>query len=196
VAAATESIARSGLSEQLLQACQDGSLDAQRELYEFYKAKVYSLAVYLTGDAEMARDLTQEIFLKVFRDLRAFRFESSFNSWLYRLATNTCLNALRSRRTRREAPIEEVIGTPAEIDTDCSLEQRQVDRSIRREVQKAILSLKPPLRAVVVLRYIEELSYGEIAEALSCSEGTVASRLSRAHRLLESKLKLGKGKHS
>src|SRR5262249_909706 len=125
----------------------------------------------------------------------AFRFESSFNSWLYRLATNTCLNALRSRRTRREVCIEEVLGTPAEIDAGCSLEQRQVDRSIQRTVLKAILSLKPPLRAVVVLRYIENLSYGEIAEALSCSEGTVASRLSRAHRLLERKLKPGKGRH-
>ena len=192
--AATERITQSGLSEQLVRTCQDGSPEAQRELYECYKAKVYSLAVYLTGDAETAKDLTQEIFLKVFRDLRAFRFESTFSSWLYRLATNTCLNALRSRRARREVEIEEVLGTPAEIDAGCSLEQRQVDRSTQRAVRKAILSLKPPLRAVVVLRYIENLSYGEIAEALSCSEGTVASRLSRAHRLLERKLKFGAGR--
>jgi RNA polymerase sigma-70 factor (ECF subfamily) len=194
VGAAIERIAQSGLSEQLVRACQDGSPEAQRELYECYKAKVYSLAVYLTGDAETAEDLTQEIFLKVFRDLRAFRFESTFSSWLYRLATNTCLNALRSRRARREVEIEEVLGTPAEIDAGCSLEQRQVDRSTHLTVRKAILSLKPPLRAVVVLRYIENLSYGEIAEALSCSEGTVASRLSRAHRLLERKLKSGAGR--
>ena len=187
--AAIESITQSGLSEQLVRACQDGSLEAQRELYECYKAKVYSLAIYLTGDAEMARDLTQEIFLKVFRDLRAFRFESSFNSWLYRLATNTCLNALRSRRTRREVDIEEVLGTPAEIDAGSQLEQQQVDHSIQREVRKAILSLKPPLRAVVVLRYIENLSYVEIAETLSLSQGTVATRLNRAHRLLGRKLR-------
>jgi len=182
------------LSEQLVRTCQDGSPEAQRELYECYKAKVYSLAVYLTGDAETAKDLTQEIFLKVFRDLRAFRFESTFSSWLYRLATNTCLNALRSRRSRREVEIEEVLGTPAEIDPGYSLEQRQVDCSTQRAVRKAILSLKPPLRAVVVLRYVENLSYGEIAEALSCSQGTVASRLSRAHRLLERKLKSGAGR--
>jgi RNA polymerase sigma-70 factor (ECF subfamily) len=188
VGAATESIARSGLSEQLIRACQDGSLEAQRDLYECYKAKVYSLAVYLTGEAEIAKDLTQEIFLKVFRDLPAFRFESSFNSWLYRLATNTCLNALRSRRTRRESPIDDVLGTPAEIDADCSLEQQQMDHSIQQAVRKAILSLKPPLRAVVVLRYIENLSYGEISEALDISPGTVAARLNRAHRLLERKL--------
>jgi RNA polymerase sigma-70 factor (ECF subfamily) len=168
--------------------CQDGDSEAQRELYECYKTKVYSLAFYLSGDADLAKDLTQEIFLKVFRDLRAFRFESSFGSWLYRLATNTCLNALRSQRTRREVSIEEVLGTSAEMDAASSLEQQQVDRSIQRAVWKAILSLKPPLRAVVVLRYIENLSYGEIAEVLSCSAGTVAARLSRAHRLLERKL--------
>jgi RNA polymerase sigma factor (sigma-70 family) len=80
------------------------------------------------------------------------------------------------------------------IDAGCSLEQRQVDRSTQRAVRKAILSLKPPLRAVVVLRYIENLSYGEITGALSCSEGTMASRLSRAHRLLERKLKSGAGR--
>ena len=188
----TEVIAPKWLvSEQLVQACQDGSPEAQRELYECYKAKVYSLVVYLTGDLEMARDLTQEIFLKVFRDLRSFRFESSFNSWLYRLATNTCLNAIRSRRTRREVEIGEVIGTPAEIDANSWLERQQVDQSIQRAVRKAILSLKPPLRAVIVLRYVENLSYSEIAQALSCSEGTVATRLSRAHRLLERKLKSG-----
>lgn len=188
VAATTERIAHSGLSEQLVRACQDGDPEAWRGLYECYKAKVYSLAFYLTGDAELAGDLTQEIFLKVFRDLQAFRFESSFSSWLYRLATNTCLNALRSRRSRREVCFEEVLGTSAEIDTDCSLEQRQVDRSKQRAVWKAILSLKPPLRAVVVLRYIENLSYDEIAEVLSCPAGTVAARLSRAHRLLKRKL--------
>ncbi len=188
-----ERIAKDGLSEQLVRACQDGNPEAQRELYEYYKGKVYSLAIYLTGDAEMARDLTQEIFVKVFRDLRAFRFESSFNSWLYRLATNACLNTLRDRRSRREVGIEEVTDTPAEIDPGISLEQQQVSRSIQRAVRDAILSLKPPLRAVVVLRYIENLSYSEIAEALSCSAGTVASRLSRAHRLLERKLRSWQG---
>jgi RNA polymerase sigma-70 factor, ECF subfamily len=68
-----------------------------------------------------------------------------------------------------------------------------VNLSIQRVVRQAILSLKPSLRVVVVLRYIENLSYGKIAEVLSCSEGTVASRLSRAHRLLERKLKSGAG---
>ena len=185
----TERIAGNGLNEQLIRACQGGSPEAYREIYDCYKAKVYSLAAYMTGDPEAAKDLTQEIFLKLFRDIRAFRFESSFSSWLYRLATNACLNALRDRRSRREVGIEEAVGTTIEIDPDRSPEQKQMDQQVQRAIQEAILSLKPPLRAVVVLRYIEDLSYGEIAETLSCSEGTVASRLSRAHRQLERKLK-------
>jgi RNA polymerase sigma-70 factor (ECF subfamily) len=185
----TERIAKDNLSEQLVRECQNGCLEAQRELYERYKGKVYSLAIYMTGDTETARDLTQEIFVKIFRDLQAFRFESGFNSWLYRVAANTCLNALRRRRARREVGIEEVNGTGQEFDTGRSLEEEQMSRQIQRAVQGAILGLKPHLRAVVTLRYIEDLSYTEIAAALSCSEGTVASRLSRAHRLLERKLK-------
>ena len=172
-----------------MRACQEGSPEAQRELYECYKGKVYSLALYLTGDAELAHDLTQEIFVKAFRDLGAFRFASNFSSWLYRLATNTCLNALRARRARREVGIEEVDGTPQEFEVGRSLEQQQMSQQIQRAVREAILSLKPPLRAVVVLRYVENLSYSEIGAVLACSEGTVASRLSRAHRLLERKLK-------
>lgn len=181
--------AKDNLSEQIVRACQDGCPEARRELYERYKGKVYSLAIYMTGDAETARDLTQEIFVKVFRDLEAFRFESGFSSWLYRVAANTCLNALRNRRTRREVGIEEMAGTDQEFDTSRSLEEEQMSRQVQRAVREAILGLKPLLRTVVVLRYVEDLSYAEIAAALSCSEGTVASRLSRAHRLLERKLK-------
>lgn len=184
----TERLMQISLSEQLVRACLDGDSEAQRKLYECYKAKVYSLAIYLTGSVEMSEDLTQEIFLKIFRDLDSFRFDCDFGTWLYRLSVNTCLNALRRRRSRHETCIEEIIGTTAEMDKNKTQEQQQDDRLIQKSIQKAILSLKPRLRTVVVLRYIENLSYKEIAEVLSCSAGTVAARLNRAHRLLERKL--------
>ncbi|SRR6266404_129965 len=184
-----ERIARNVLSEQLVRACQDGSTEAYRELYECYKAKVYSLALYMTGDSHIAEDLTQEIFVKVFRDLPAFRFDASFSSWLYRVATNTCLNSLRGRRARREVAIEAVAGTRQEFDPKESLEDQEMRRQVQRAVREAILTLKPSLRVVVLLRYVEDLSYSDIGMVLSCSQGTVASRLSRAHRVLERKLK-------
>lgn len=189
-ATTTERLTQNNLSEQLVRACRENTPEAQRELYEHYKAKVYSLAIYMTGDAELAGDLTQEIFLKVFRDLSTFRFECNFGTWLYRLAVNTCLNALRKHRKHVEVDIEEIIGTPAEIAKDKSLDAELKDCLVREAVQKAILSLKPIFRTVVVLRYIEGFSYNEIAEVLSCSAGTVAARLNRAHRLLERKLHL------
>jgi len=192
-AATTERTVQGDLNEELVRACQDKDPEAQRELYECYKGKVHSLAIYMLGDPGMAEDLTQEIFLKVFRDLKAFRFESSFSSWLYRLATNTCLNALRNRRSRREVDIEAAAGTPVEFDSGGSLEQQRMSQQAQQAVEKAILSLKPPLRVVVVLRYIENLSYNEISKVLSCSEGTVASRLSRAHRLLARRLRSWQG---
>lgn len=181
------------LNDEIVRACQDRDPEAQRELYECYKGKVHSLAIYMLGDPGIADDLTQGIFLKVFRDLQAFRFESSFSSWLYRLATNTCLNALRSRRSRREIDIETVAHTAMEFDSGGSLEHHRMSQQVQQAVEKAILSLKPPLRVVVVLRYIENLSYSEISKVLSCSEGTVASRLSRAHRLLARRLRSWQG---
>jgi DNA-directed RNA polymerase specialized sigma24 family protein len=72
-AAKATTIAKNDLSDELIRRCQDGSVEAYRELYERYKKKVYSLAFYMTGDAEMANDMSQEIFLKVFRDLQTFR---------------------------------------------------------------------------------------------------------------------------
>jgi RNA polymerase sigma-70 factor (ECF subfamily) len=182
-----EKIAKNDLNEGLIRACQAGDREAFHVLYDCFKQKVYSLAVYMTGDAEFAKDLTQEIFVKIFRDIRGFRFESSFSSWLYRLSANTCLNALRNRRSRREVGIDDVSGTTADRAPDDPLEKHQTSAR-RNSVEQAILSLSPLLRAVVVLRYVDGLSYEEIAETLCCSEGTVASRLNRAHRVLERKL--------
>src|SRR5262245_65883369 len=105
----------------------------------------------MTGDAEMARDLAQEIFVKVFRDLQAFRFESGFSSWLYRVAANTCLNALRGRRARHEVGIEAVAGTGQEIETGRSVEEGQMSQQIRRAVREANVAVKQPWRGGVVL---------------------------------------------
>src|SRR5262249_30572645 len=152
-----EKTATNDLNEELIRACQAGDREAFHALYDCFRRKVYSLALFMTGDAELAKDLTQEIFVKVFRDIRAFRFDSNFSSWLYRLSTNTCLNALRTRRSRREVQIDELGGTSAEIAADNPLEQQVAD-SMRQAVSRAILKLSPPLRAVVVLRYVDGLA--------------------------------------
>jgi len=167
----------------LVQACRQGDREAFRALYEVYKDDVYSIAWHFTGDEEAARDVTQDVFLKLFSAIGGFRGESSFRTWLFRLVANACRDA--QRRTWRLVAAEVVLesaqdrGSP---DVDAR------EREISRRVRSAVVSLAPKVRLAILLRYVEDLSYSEIATALGCSPGTVASRLNRGHRMLAKRL--------
>jgi len=131
----------------------------------------------------------QTVFLSVYKSLPSFRFESSLATWIYRITVNACAGK-SLRRARDFVPLEAVLGSGAEIDPDLGPEER-LERSERQEIiQRAVLELSPKLRTVVVLKYLEGLSYDEIAAVLECSPGTVASRLHRALSELEGRLHL------
>jgi RNA polymerase sigma-70 factor (ECF subfamily) len=167
----------------LVEACRQGDREAFRALYEAYKDDVYSIAWNFTGDEETARDVAQDVFLKLFSAIGGFRGESSFRTWLFRLVANACRDA--QRRSRRLVPLEGVLEKaedPGSSDADAR------DREISRRVRSAVVSLAPKIRLAILLRYVEELSYSEIAAALRCSPGTVASRLNRGHRMLAERL--------
>jgi RNA polymerase sigma-70 factor (ECF subfamily) len=127
------------------------------------------------------------VFLKVMREIARFRGEAAFSTWLYRLVVNACVDRARSRRG-------DVVGEdPATLDSipaspTLSHEEMFASREVAASVQRAVATLPPKLRAAILLRYFEELSYSDMATALNCSMGTVASRLSRGHRLLAKKL--------
>jgi RNA polymerase sigma-70 factor (ECF subfamily) len=159
---------------QLLAACARGETEAWSELFEAYKARVYSLAWHLTGDPPEAEDVTQEVFLKLINRLGQFRSEARFSTWLYRIVVNTTLDRRRARR--RLLPLHQV-GLPPLL---AAQERGAMRAEARQRVQRALQSLSPKLRAVVALRYGSGLSYAEIGAVLGLSEGTVASRLSRA----------------
>ena len=171
------------ISPALLDACRRGDRDALRALYEAHKDRVYSVAFYFFhGDAATAADMTQQVFLKVIRQLGGYRGESSFSTWLHRIVVTTCVD--RTRQMRREP-------MPAEPATLDGLEHPAVSHEdqfargeLAQSVQRAIAALPAKLRIAILLRYFDDLSYSEMATALHCSAGTVASRLSRAHRLL------------
>ena len=167
----------------LVEACRQGDREAFRALYEVYKDDVYSIAWNFTGDEETARDVTQDVFLKLFSAIGGFRGESSFKTWLFRLVANACRDA--QRRRRRLVPLEVVL-EKAEDPGSPDADTRQ--REISRRVRSAVVSLAPKLRLAILLRYVEDLSYSEIAAALGCSPGTVASRLNRGHRILAERL--------
>jgi RNA polymerase sigma-70 factor (ECF subfamily) len=161
----------------------DGDPDAFRLLYEKYGEKVFASAYRIVGEYHAAADLAQEIFVKVHGELRRFKFESKFSTWLFRVTVNHALN--RASEGSRHARIHEKIVRDGKGDPGGTKEGRPVDD----EIQRALQELSPKLRTVISLRYLEGLSYEEIAEILELSIGTVKSRLFLAHETLRPMLK-------
>jgi RNA polymerase sigma-70 factor (ECF subfamily) len=171
--------------QELVEACKRGEREAFRALFEKHKDKVYSIALRYSGDEAAAMDIAQDTFLKLFSCIRGFRGESSFESWLYRLVVNSCLD--QKRKTRRLAPLADGLLDALVAPGESVIEE--MERSeLGGRVQSVVADLPPDQRIVIVLRYTQGLSYDEIAEALGCSVGTVASRLNRAHKALERRL--------
>jgi RNA polymerase sigma-70 factor, ECF subfamily len=169
----------------VIHACQQGDREAFRLLFEAYKDRVFSIACYSLGDESAADDVTQQIFVKLFSRIGQFRGESEFTTWLYRLVINSCLD--ERRRRRRFLPVEEFTPMTRAVHTKPA-ETRYERREIAGSVRVAIGGLKPKMRLPILLKYIEGLSYEEMAAVLGCSKGTVASRLNRAHKALAKKL--------
>ena len=169
---------------QVIAACQLGDRDALRTLFEIYKDRVYSIAMYSLGGTEtMAADVTQQVFVKLMTRINQFRGQSEFTTWLYRLVVNTCRD--EQRKTRRFVPLADV-SIPAISGQSPRADYTRKELSER--VQAAVSQLKPKLRWPILLRYVEDLSYEEIASVLGCSKGTVASRLNRGHKALARRL--------
>src|SRR5512132_3495795 len=174
------------IDERGIEACQQGDRAAFQLLFETYKDKVFSIAVYSSGgDRATADDVTQQIFLKLFTAIRQFRGDSEFTTWLYRLVVNACLD--ERRRRRRLLPWGETVAV--RNTSDKKPQEKQFARlEVQEAVQAAIGELKPKFRLPILLKYIEGLSYDEIATVMGCSKGTVASRLNRGHRQLAKRL--------
>jgi RNA polymerase sigma-70 factor (ECF subfamily) len=171
--------------ETVIEACQSGSRQAFQTLFETYKDRVYSIALHFSGEEAMAKDVTQQVFLKLFTSINQFRFDSEFTTWLYRIVANACVDEQRKRR--RFVPFaqgEEERKMVAKGSQEESFIKRQISDSVRG----AIAELSPKLRLPILLKYIEGLSYEEIAATLGCSIGTVSSRLNRGHKALAQKL--------
>jgi len=171
---------------QTIAACQQGDRDALRLLFEAYKDRVYSIAVYaMGGDVSAAADVTQQVFVKLITRIGQFRGSSEFTTWLHRLVVNCCLD--ERRKQRRFVPLAEFV-LPKTSRRQIPQATSYARRELAGHVQAAITELKPKLRWPILLKYVEGLSYQEIAEVLGCSKGTVASRLNRGHKALAKKL--------
>ncbi len=170
----------------LLAECKNGDREAMRTLFVENQRRVFSVALnYFGGNETVAGDITQQVFLRLLTQIGNFRGEAEFTTWLYRITVNACID--ESRKTRRFTGLAGLFGF-AEPRTKRDQEERLFSREIATEVQKAVSTLKPKFRVPILLKYVEGLSYQEIASVLKCSVGTVSSRLNRGHKMLAGKL--------
>jgi len=183
----------------LIQLAQAGSREAFEELVRRYDREVLRLALHLLRSPDDARDVYQEAFLKVFKNLHRFRFECSFYTWLYRVVTNVCLDQLRRRRSRREDQAPETPDTLENPGTDFFERQAEVraladpertlmGQEIGRHIDKALSQLSPRERLVFEMKHYHGLKLRMIGEVLGTSEETVKNSLFRATQKLRARL--------
>lgn len=183
----------------LIQLAQAGSREAFEELVRRYDREVLRLAMHLLRSPDDARDVYQDAFLKVYKNLHRFRFECSFYTWLYRVVTNVCLDQLRRRRSRREDQAPEVPdslenpGTDfferqAEVRAQSNPEQALMGREIGTHIEAALGQLSPRERLVFEMKHYHGLKLRVIGEVLGTSEETVKNSLFRATQKLRARL--------
>ena len=167
---------------QLVERCLSGEQAAWEDLVKIHTRRVYSICYRFTGSEAEAQDLTQEVFLRLFRSLRSFRVgQGSFPVWLARLTRNLLID--HYRRTRMERATDSIEQQLPMLEEKAAISARTDGLVAGREaselLQAALQKLSPELRETVILRDLEELGYREIAQVLSVPEGTVKSRLNR-----------------
>lgn len=184
--------------EALARAFQLGDMAAFDKLVLKHKDKLFNIIYWFLGDYEEANDCAQETFIKLFRSLKKFRFESAFSTWLYRIAINTSKNRLKSseyRWKKKTVPIEKPEGSKGgnpvlEIKDDSPSPVIEFEKKERlRLIKEAINSLSEEQNRVIVLRDIQGLSYEEISDITGINLGTIKSRIARGRQELRNKLK-------
>ena len=179
----------------LVQQCASGDEDACTRLVTDHQRMVYQLGLHLLGDPQEAADLSQEVFLRIFRTLAQFRGQSTLRTWIYRIVVNQASNRQRWWRRRRRAQqvaLDDHTAAHGELPesrTYAMPDQVLQQREIAGRVWQALDQLPFDQRAVIVLREIDGLSYEEIATSLGVAVGTVKSRLARARGTLRAVLR-------
>jgi RNA polymerase sigma-70 factor (ECF subfamily) len=172
-----------------------GDEDACAELVDEHQRFVYQLALHLLGDHNEALDLSQEVFLRVFRTIHRFRGQSALRTWIYRIAVNQARNRMRWWRRRRrsqQVSLDDHVRAHGELPTEsatASPDRVFHQREVASRIQQALDGLPFDQRTAIVLREIDGLSYDEIAFSLGVAVGTVKSRLARARESLRGALR-------
>ena len=177
--------------ESLVRRTQHGDASAFDMLVERYKERLYATVYHMTANHEDANDLVQEAFIKAFKSLRSFRGQSSFYTWVYRIAVNRTINFIKRRKNRNQYSLDDV---DSSIQSDPDLVEMMSHVTPRREaglaelhakLNEALQELSEPHRAVVTMHDVQGMTHADIARVMRCSEGTVRSRLFYARQQLQ-----------
>jgi RNA polymerase sigma-70 factor (ECF subfamily) len=183
-----------GEIDKLIKRCLNGDQLAWDAIVRQYRRKVFNVAYKFVGRQEEAEDLTQDIFLKVFRSLGTFDRRANFQTWLISVSRNLCIDHYRSVRQERQA-IDHTVDpnelTPASHEPGPVAAIEQEDRVVL--LREALAALSASLRTAVLMRDIQELSYQEIADRLGLPEGTVKSRINRGRTELARQIRRMRG---
>ena len=158
----------------------EGDIEAFTKLVRGNSSLVYRVALRILG-SENAQDASQEVWVRVWRNIKNFRGESTFTTWLYRITVNTCLSARQkeARREEREYSSDEMPYLAESPDVDADPEAAALNAERREEIEAALQHVRAEHRAALVLRHMEGLSYAEIAEILDVPDGTAKGWVSR-----------------
>ncbi len=181
--------------QRLISAAQSGDLEAFNQIVRLYETRVYNLCYRMLGDADAAADAAQDTFIAAFRNVRHFR-GGVFKSWLLRIATNACYDALRARKRRPSVSLESADDAEEGNRIDVADQAESPDEFVLRQelsavIQAGLAELPEDQRIVLILSDIQGLTYDEIAQIVGINLGTVKSRLSRARAKLRDILRAG-----
>ncbi|MGE6719111.1 RNA polymerase sigma factor SigW [Peribacillus frigoritolerans] len=171
-----------------------GDHNAFGEIVEIYKDKVFQICFRMLGNRQEAEDMAQEAFVRAYVNIRSFNITMKFSTWLYRIATNLCIDRLRKKKPDYYLDAE-VAGTEglnmySQIASDMAKPEEEVESlELQETIQVEIMKLPEKYRSVIVLKYIEELSLKEISEILDLPVGTVKTRIHRGREALRKQLR-------
>lgn len=183
---------------QLVERAKGGDREAFKELVETYQRKVYGICIGMLKDPDDSMDVTQEVFIKVYRYLDNFNQQSTFYTWIYRITVNKCIDFIRKKKRKKEVDYDDTFqrdseGTDGEefMPSRLGLNPDRVyaRKELRGKMLEALETLSEKHRTILILREVEGLSYEEIADVLQVSKGTVMSRLYHARRYFQDAVK-------
>ncbi len=177
--------------DQLVRLAKQEEVEAFMELARRYQGRIYNLILGLTKNHCDADDLSQETFMMAYKSLRRFKQDSSFYTWLYRIAVNRTLNyfkKIQREKRKTEAVINEYSQENLSVKTVSNPEKSLLKEELRRKIDQAVHALPAPYKTAFFLVEHEGMSHKETAYVLKCSENTVSWRLHKARKMLQSKL--------